>query len=247
MRLKNQVALITGSARGIGKEIALRFAIEGARVVISDINAESAAATAQEFVRQGFDATGIACDVTKSESVQEMVDKILDNHNAIDILVNNAGVTRDNLLLKMSETEWDMVVNTNLKGTFICTKIVLKNMVKVRKGKIVSIASIIGIKGNAGQANYAASKAGIIAFTKSVAKEYGSRGITANSVAPGYIETEMTAKLTDKVREDIKAGIPLKKLGSPADVAEACLFLASDAASYVTGQTIIVDGGMAIY
>lgn len=246
MRLKDQVTLVTGSARGIGKEIARCFLEEGASVIISDINADMSATTADEFRKKGFNAIGIACDVTKTESVQELMDKILDKHKRIDILVNNAGITRDNLLLKMTEAEWDSVISTNLKGTFICSKAALKHMVKAKKGKIISIASIIGIKGNAGQANYAASKAGIIAFSKSVAKEYGSRGITANAVAPGYIATEMTAQLSDKVKEDIQAGIPLRKLGSPTDVAEACLFLASSAADYITGQTIVVDGGMQI-
>jgi 3-oxoacyl-[acyl-carrier protein] reductase len=246
MRLKDQVILITGSARGIGKEIATRFAHEGAIVIISDIDSEMTAATTNEFINKGFTATGIPCDVSNADSVQEMMDKILDIHKRIDILINNAGITRDNLLLKMTDPEWDSVISVNLRGTFICTRSALKPMVKAKKGKIISIASIIGIKGNAGQANYAASKAGIIAFSKSVAKEYGSRGITANAVAPGYIATEMTARLSDKVKEDIQAGIPLKKLGSPRDVAEACLFLASPSADYITGQTIVVDGGMEI-
>jgi len=246
MKLKDQVALITGSARGIGKEIALTFAQAGAMVIISDINAEMAAATAEEFKKQGLKAESFACNVTDLASVETMVNKILDNYKSIDILVNNAGITRDNLLLRMSENEWDAVLNINLKGTFICTKIVSKPMLKARKGKIISIASIIGIMGNAGQANYAASKAGIIGFTKSIAREFSSRGITANAVAPGFIQTEMTDKLSDKAREEIFKQIPLGKLGTPKDVAGACLFLASSDADYITGQTIVVDGGMAI-
>lgn len=246
MRLKDQVVLVTGSARGIGKEIAVTFAQEGAKLVISDINAESAAKTAEEFRQKGFEAISFACDVTKGESVTEMVDKILDKYSRIDILVNNAGITRDNLLLRMTEQEWDAVLDTNLKGTFTCTKIVSKAMLKARKGKIVNIASIIGVRGNAGQANYAASKGGVIAFTKSVARELASRNITANAVAPGFIQSDMTEKLTEKAKEEIFKQIPLGKLGTPKDVANVCLFLASSDADYITGQTIIVDGGMGI-
>lgn len=246
MRLKDQIALITGSARGIGKEVALTFAKEGAKVIISDINGDSASKTCEEFIQQGFEAAGFACDVTNTDSVSQMVDKILDKYGRIDILVNNAGITRDNLLLRMSEQEWDSVLNTNLKGTFICTKIVSKFMLKAKKGKVVNIASIIGVRGNAGQANYAASKGGVIAFTKSVAREFSSRNITANAVAPGFIQSDMTEKLTDKAREEIFKQIPLGKLGTPKDVANVCLFLASSDADYITGQTIIVDGGMGI-
>ena len=246
MRLKEQVALITGSARGIGKEIAKTFAEAGAKVVISDINKATADETADEFCSLGHEAISLACNVTKSADVEEMVNKILDKYNRIDILVNNAGITRDNLLLRMSEEDWDAVINTNLKGAFICTKVVSKFMLKAKKGKIISIASIIGIMGNAGQANYAASKAGIIGLTKSVARELASRGITANAVAPGFIQTEMTEKLNDKAREAIYKQIPLGKLGTPHDVAQVCLFLASSDADYITGQTIVVDGGMAI-
>jgi len=244
MRLKDQIALITGSARGIGKEIALTFAREGATVIISDINAEMAATTAQELISQGFQALSFSCDVTKLQSVEEMANKILDKTNRVDILVNNAGITKDNLLLRMSESDWDAVLTVNLKGTFNCTKVFTKAMLKAKKGKIINIASIIGIIGNAGQANYAASKAGIIGFTKSVAKEFASRSITVNAVAPGYIQTDMTAKLSDKAREELLKVIPLQKLGTPHDVAGVCLFLASADADYITGQTIVVDGGM---
>lgn len=246
MRLKDKVVLITGSARGIGKEIAKTFAEEGATVIISDINKESAQATADEFSVQGHTSASFDCDVTDMESVAEMANKILDKYKRIDILVNNAGITKDNLLLRMSEQEWDAVINTNLKGVFICTRVFIKAMLKAKKGKIINIASIIGIIGNAGQSNYAASKAGIIGFTKSTAKEFASRGITANAVAPGFIQTEMTEKLTDNAREKIFKNIPLKKLGTPKDVAGACLFLASNDANYLTGQTIVVDGGMAM-
>ena len=246
MKLKGQVALITGSARGIGKEIAKMFAQEGATVIISDVNAEMAAATAAELRQQGFQADSFVCNVTELASVDDMANKILDKHKSIDILVNNAGITRDNLLLRMSESEWDSVLTVNFKGTFICTKVVSRSVLKARKGKIISIASIIGIMGNAGQANYAASKAGIIGFTKSIAREFSSRGITANAVAPGFIQTEMTDKLSDKAREEIFKQIPLGKLGTPKDVAGVCLFLASSDADYITGQTIVVDGGMAI-
>ena len=246
MRLKDQVVLITGSARGIGKEIAKTFANEGATVIISDINAASAEATSEEFKKEGFNSSSFACDVTSMKSVEEMINKILDNYSRIDILVNNAGITKDNLLLRMSENEWDAVLNTNLKGVFCCTKAVTKSMLRAKKGKIINIASIIGITGNAGQANYSASKAGIIGFTKSIAKEFSSRGITSNAVATGFIQSDMTDKLTDKAREEIFKTIPLGKLGTPKDVANACLFLASSEADYITGQTIVVDGGMAI-
>ncbi len=246
MKLKEQVALITGSARGIGKEIALKFAQEGATVIISDVNEEACQTTVEEFKKQGFSADAIACNVTDSKAVQQMVDKILDNHNRIDILVNNAGITKDNLLIRMSEEEWDAVLNVNLKGAFICTKAAVRSMMKARKGKIINIASIVGVIGNAGQSNYSASKAGLIGFTKTIAKELASRGITSNAVAPGFIQTAMTDKLTDQVKEELTAAIPLKRLGSPADIANTCLFLASSDADYITGQTILVDGGMGI-
>ena len=246
MRLKDQIALITGSARGIGKEIALTFAKEGATVIISDINEEAAKQTAKEFVTDGFKADAFACNVSDMKSTQEMVDKILDIHSRIDILVNNAGITKDNLFLRMTEEEWDAVLNVNLTGAFKCTKALAKSMVKARKGKIINIASIVGVIGNAGQANYSASKAGLIGFTKSLAREFASRGITSNAVAPGFIRTAMTDKLSDKVKEGLLERIPLKRLGEPQDVANACLFLASSDADYITGQTIIVDGGMGI-
>ena len=246
MKLKDHVVLVTGSTRGIGKEIAATFAREGAKVIVCGTNEGLSRSVTEEIRREGFSAENFTCDVTKLENVEKMVNKILDKFNRIDILVNNAGVTRDNLILRMKENDWDAVMNVNLKGTFNCTKIVAKAMLKAQKGKIINIASIIGITGNSGQANYAASKAGIIGFTKSVARELASRGITANAVAPGYIQTEMTDKLNEKTRDALLKNIPLQKLGTPQDVAGVCVFLASNEADYITGQTIIVDGGMAI-
>ena len=246
MRFKNEVVLITGSTRGIGKEIAIAFAQEGAKVVIMGRNAQLAVETAEELVKKGHEAAGFGCDVTNLKNVEEIVNKILDKYKCIDILVNNAGITKDNLLLRMSESDWDEVININLKGVFNCTKVVVKPMLKAKKGKVVNIASVIGITGNIGQANYAASKAGIIGFCKSVAREIASRGIMVNCVAPGYIQTDMTAQLSEKTREQILENIPLKRFGTARDVASVCLFLASQEADYITGQTILVDGGMAI-
>ncbi len=246
MRFKDEVVMVTGSSQGIGKEIAQAFAEEGAIVMIIDVNAELAEETKNEFTGRGLKAESFCCDVTNLQNVQEMVTKILDKYKRVDILVNNAGITKDNLLLRMSETDWDTVVNVNLRGPFVCTKAVTKTMMKARKGRIINIASIIGIRGNAGQANYAATKAGVIGFTKSIARELASRGITANAIAPGYIQTAMTAKLDDNVRKTLLKQIPLGLLGTAKDVAGACLFLASNEASYITGQTIVIDGGMAI-
>lgn len=244
MRLKDKVALITGSAQGIGREIALVFAREGADVVISDINFEKAAKTSAEIAALGRKSLGLELDVTAYAKVEEAVNKILDKFGKVDILVNNAGITKDGLLLRMSEADWDAVINVNLKGTFNCTKAVSKLMIKQHSGRIINIASIIGIIGNPGQANYSASKAGIIALTKTAAKELASRNINVNAVAPGYIQTEMTAKLPEELKQKMLALIPLNKLGSPADVANVCLFLASEESGYITGQTIVVDGGM---
>ena len=246
MRFKDQVVVVTGSTRGIGKAIAYSFAREGAMVMILGRNAELCASVKDEILEQGLKAESFQADVTKLENIQEIVTKILDKHKRIDILVNNAGVTRDNLLFRMSEEDWDEVIDTNLKGKFICTKVIAKAMLKARKGRIINISSIIGITGNVGQANYAATKAGAIGFTKSIAKELASRSITVNAIAPGYIQTDMTNQLSDKAREDLLEKIPLKAFGSVEDVAGTCLFLASKQASYITGQTIVVDGGMAI-
>jgi 3-oxoacyl-[acyl-carrier protein] reductase len=246
MSFKDEVVLVTGSTRGIGKEIAGAFAKEGAVVVILGRNADTAAKVAEEFRKKNWKAESFGCDVTNAQNVQEIVNKLLDKYKRVDILINNAGITRDNLLLRMSESDWDDVIVNNLRGVFNCTKIVLKAMLKTRKGRIINIASVIGITGNIGQANYAASKAGIIGFSKSVALEVASRGITVNAVAPGYIETDMTAQLNTKTREGILQSIPLGRLGSPGDVAGVCLFLASRDADYITGQTITIDGGIAI-
>ncbi|HNW39680.1 MAG TPA: 3-oxoacyl-[acyl-carrier-protein] reductase [Candidatus Omnitrophota bacterium] len=244
MRLKDKVALVTGGARGIGRAIALTFAREGADIVVADVNLEVAQKTALEIESLGRRAMALAVDVTNYEAVEEGVNKILDKMGKVDILVNNAGITKDNLLLRMSIADWDAVINVNLKGTFNCIKAVTRPMIKQRSGRIISIASIIGLMGNAGQANYAASKAGIIALTKTVAKELASRNVNANAVAPGFIQTEMTAKLPEDIKKKMQEAIPLGTLGTPEDVANVCLFLASQESSYITGQTITVDGGM---
>jgi len=244
MRLKDKVALITGGARGIGQAIALTFAGEGADIVVADVNLEVARKTASEIEAMGRKALALEMDVTDFAKVEEGMNKILDKFAKVDILVNNAGITKDNLILRMSQAEWDAVINVNLKGTFNCIKAVSRPMIKQRSGKIISIASIIGLMGNAGQANYAASKAGIIALTKTVAKELASRNINANAVAPGFIQTDMTAKLPEAVKAKMMEAIPLARLGTPQDVANACLFLASEDSNYITGQVITVDGGM---
>ena len=244
MRLKDKVALITGGARGIGRSIALLFAKEGADIVVGDINIQEAGNTCSDIEALGRKSLALSMDVTDYTKVQEAVNKILDKFGKVDILVNNAGITKDQLLLRMDEEEWDAVLNVNLKGTFNCSKAVSKVMIKQRQGKIINIASIIGIIGNPGQANYAASKAGIIALTKTTAKELASRKINVNAVAPGYIQTEMTAGLSEEVKQKMQELIPLGRFGSPEDVAGLCLFLASEEANYITGQTIIVDGGM---
>ena len=244
MRLKDKVALITGGARGIGQAIAVTFAREGADIVVADVNLEIAQKTALEIEGLGRKALALEMDVTNYEKVEEGINKILDKMGKVDILVNNAGITKDNLLLRMSQADWDAVINVNLKGTFNCIKAVTRPMIKQRSGRIISIASIIGLMGNPGQANYAASKAGIIALTKTVAKELASRNINANAVAPGFIQTEMTAKLPEDIKKKMLEAIPLAKLGTPQDVANTCLFLASDESSYITGQVITIDGGM---
>ena len=238
--------MVTGSTQGIGKAIANAFARDGAVVVILGRNAENAQAVQSEIATKGFKAERFVCDVTNAQNIQEIVTKILDKYKRVDILINNAGITKDNLLLRMSEEDWDDVIGVNLKGLFNVTKAVTKPMLKAQKGRIINISSIIGITGNTGQANYAATKAGIIGFTKSIAKELASRGITVNAVAPGYIQTDMTARLSDTVQQELLAKIPLGTWGTPNDIANTCLFLASDQAGYITGQTIVVDGGMTI-
>jgi len=244
MRLKDKVALVTGGARGIGREIALLLAKEGADLVIADVNMAEAEKTSRDIESLGRKSLALQLDITSYDLVEEAMNKILDKFGRIDILVNNAGITKDNLLLRMSQAEWDAVLNVNLKGTFNCTRAVSRLMIKQRSGKIINIASIIGIIGNVGQANYAASKAGIIALTKTAARELASRNINVNAVAPGFIQTEMTAKLPEELKEKMLAQIPLGKLGSPEDVAKLCLFLASSDADYITGQVVVIDGGM---
>ena len=244
MVLKDKVAVVTGGARGIGREITMAFAKEGANIAICDVNAETLAATQKEIEALGRGCLAEALDVTKSDQVNSFTQKILDKFKKIDILVNNAGITKDSLLVRMSEADWDLVLAVNLKGAFLCTKAVSKIMMKQRDGRIINIASIIGIIGNAGQANYAASKGGLIAFTKTVAKELASRNVRANAIAPGFIQTDMTAKLSDEVKGEMLKFVPLGKLGTVGDVANLALFLASDDSAYITGQVIQVDGGM---
>lgn len=244
MVLKDKVAVVTGGAKGIGREIALLFAKEGADIAICDVNAETLAATQKEIEALGRGAVTGVVDVTKSDQVDGFVQKTLDKFKKIDILVNNAGITKDGLLVRMSENDWDAVLAVNLKGAFNCTKAISKIMMKQRDGRIVNMASIIGIMGNAGQANYAASKGGLIAFTKSVAKELASRNVRANAIAPGFIQTDMTAKLPDDVKGVMLKLIPLGKFGTVQDIANLALFLVSDESSYITGQVIQVDGGM---
>jgi 3-oxoacyl-[acyl-carrier protein] reductase len=246
MDLTNKVALVTGSARGIGREIALRLAEAGADVAVNDIAAaaEALEGVVKEIESLGRKAMAATADVSQAEEVGRMVEGVVGRFGRIDILVNNAGVTRDGLVMRMSDADWDTVLNIDLKSVFLCTRSVLRGMVKQRWGRIVSIASIVGINGNAGQANYAAAKAGIIAFTKSVAKEVASRGITANAIAPGYIDTRMTQSLEEKQSAELMKRIPMGYAGTPRDVAEAAAFLASDEARYITGQVLGVDGGM---
>lgn len=238
------VALVTGAGRGIGRAIALELAQRGLDIALNDINQQDLEKVKSEIALKGRKADFFIADVSDVAATEEMVKNILARFGRLDVLVNNAGITRDNLLLRMKETEWDQVMQVNLKSVFNCTKAVSKVMLKQKSGRIVSIASVIGIMGNAGQANYAASKAGIIGFTKSIAKELASRGITVNAVAPGYIVTEMTEKLPEESKNKLREMIPLGTLGEPSDVAKTVAFLASDDAHYITGQVIQVDGGM---
>lgn len=243
MRFQDKVALVTGGAQGIGKEIALQFAQEKAKVALFDVNEEQLKSAVEELQKH-TQTIGFKVDVTNLEEVEKNVNKVIDNFGRVDILVNNAGITRDNLLLRLSENDWDKVLGVNLKGAFNCIKIVSRLMLKQRYGKIVNISSVIGIMGNAGQVNYAASKAGLIGVTKSLAKELGSRNITVNAVAPGYIKTQMTDKLDEKIKEKMLQMIPLARLGEPRDVAKAVLFLSSADADYITSQVLVVDGGL---
>jgi 3-oxoacyl-[acyl-carrier protein] reductase len=244
--LTNQVAVVTGAGRGIGKSIALTLAREGAAVACCGRTLANVEATVADIVQAGGKATAYAVDVANSAQVTETVENILKEFGKVDILVNNAGVTRDQLLMRMSEEDWDTVLTTNLKGAFLFTKALTRPMLKQRSGRIINISSISGLTGNAGQSNYAASKAGLIGFTKSVAKELASRGITVNAVAPGFIETDMTAVLGTAVHDAVKEKIALGRFGKPEDIANAVLYLASEMGAYVTAQVITVDGGLAL-
>jgi 3-oxoacyl-[acyl-carrier protein] reductase len=244
MILKDKNAIVTGSAQGIGKAIALSLAKAGANIVVSDVNIEEAEKTAKEIEALGVKAIAVKCNVVDANDVTELVKKAQETFTTLDILVNNAGVTRDNLMMRMEEKDWDLVLDINLKGAFLLTKAVTRIMMKQRYGRIVNMSSVIGVMGNAGQSNYAASKGGLIAFTKSTAKEFASRNITCNAIAPGFIETAMTAKLSDEVKQNYAKGIPLGRMGSVDDVANAVLFLVSEQASYITGQVLHVDGGL---
>lgn len=242
--LKDKVVVVTGAAQGIGKTISLTLASYGAKVALCDVNLEKLNEVAKEIESKGVKAVPYKLDVSNSKEVEETINKILDNFNKIDILVNNAGITRDGFLVRMSEADWDMVININLKGAFLCTKAVAKHMMKQRSGKIVNIASIIGIIGNAGQSNYSASKAGIIGLTKSTAKELAGRNINVNAVAPGFISTAMTDCLPKEVKDKMLEMIPLKRFGTSQDVANVVFFLVTESSNYLTGHVIEVDGGM---
>ncbi len=245
MLLEGKIALVTGASRGIGKAIAVALAAAGANVAVNYAgNKDAAQEVVTEIEAMGRKALLFQGDVAQFDVCAEMVDTVVKELGRIDILINNAGITRDALLLRMKEEDWDAVINTNLKGIFNCTKATVKYMMKQRSGRIVNISSVVGVMGNAGQANYAAAKAGCLGFTKSVAKEVASRGITVNAVAPGFIKTDMTSVLPEKVVAEMEAGIPLARLGETEDIAKAVLFLASDDAAYITGQTLHVDGGM---
>ncbi len=242
--LNDKIALVTGAGRGIGQAIALKLAANGADVAVVDLKPEFCTETCDKVRALGRRAWAYGADVSKAASVEETVAKVLADCGKVDILVNNAGITKDTLLMRMSEADWDMVLDINLKGTFLFTKALARDFVRQRSGRIVNIASVIGLVGNAGQCNYGASKAGVIGLTKSVARELASRSVTCNAVAPGFIETKMTAALGEEIRQKLMTQIPLRRLGSPEDVANAVHFLASDQAAYITGQVLTVDGGM---
>ena len=244
MELSDRVAIVTGSARGIGRAIALKLAEVGATVVVNDIG-ESVNSVVQEIKAMPRQSLAVVADVSSPPDVTRLVEEAMAAFGRVDILVNNAGITRDQLLMRMSDEDWDQVLNIDLKSVFLCSRAVLRHMVKQRWGRIISLASIVGVVGNPGQANYASAKAGIIGFTRTMAKEVASRGITANAVAPGFIDTEMTRHLPEEWKQQLKSRIPVGFLGTPRDVAETVAFLASEEARYVTGQVLNVDGGMA--
>ncbi len=245
--LKGKIAVITGAGRGIGKAIALQFAQYGSKVVV---NYRSSIAQVEELLsiikNNGGEAIAIQADISREEDAKRLVEETVKHFGRLDVLVNNAGITKDNLLMRMTEQDFDSVIDTNLKGTFFCTKHAATVMLKQRSGKIINISSVVGITGNVGQTNYAASKAGVIGMTKAAARELSSRGITVNAVAPGFIETDMTEGLSDKIKEATIANIPLKRYGTAGEVAGAVSFLASEAANYITGQVLLVDGGLAM-
>jgi 3-oxoacyl-[acyl-carrier protein] reductase len=243
-QLENQIAVVTGAGRGIGRAIALKFARAGADVVVVSRTVENSEKVANEIAAIGRKAWAFAVDVSDSKAVEAASEKILADCGKVDILVNNAGVTRDGLLMRMSENDWDTVLNTNLKGAFFFTKAFFRTFAKQRAGRIINVSSVIGLIGNPGQANYAASKAGLIGFTQSVARELAGRGVTVNAIAPGFIETDMTAELNAELKANILRQIPLGRFGAAEDIADAALFLASASAKYVTGQVLTVDGGM---
>lgn len=244
MELSDKVALVTGGAQGIGKAIALLLARHGADLVISDINLEKAQETANEIQGMGRKSLAIRTNVADLQDVERMIETIVGQFGRIDILVNNAGITRDRLILRMTEEDWDAVLDVNLKGTFNCTKAVIRHMSKQKSGKIVNIASVSGEMGNPGQANYSASKAGVIGLTKTIAREFAARGINVNAIAPGYIQTPMTDAIPEKAKEALKQMIPMERLGYPEDVAQAVFFLVSENSSYITGQILNVNGGI---
>ncbi len=242
--LSGKVALITGASRGIGQSISIILAQNGAHVICVSRNINDVQSVADKITNQKFVASAVSCDISNTNNVTELVKDIIEKHGRIDILINNAGITSDNLLMRMSEDDWDNVLNVNLKAAFTAIKAASRTMIKQRSGRIINISSVVGLIGNAGQVNYAASKAGLIGMTKSVAREFASRGITANCIAPGYVETEMTNKLKDEVKSSLNEQIPLGRIGNVEDIAYAVAFLASDEACYITGQTLAVDGGM---